>query len=142
MSAGFHIDAPIIGWPEAAGQAEPRRLRWISSLGIKLVSFFAQAAGGASSSSRPGSSAASYADAAAQPCNTTGTCTPVRCCCLACADKECPYVGKKSDFTCPGGTKTFWTCTEGSKLIGCGECAGGSSCFDKPWYCSISYEIN
>lgn len=128
-----HLDATI-GWPDAADD-RPRLLQWISAFGMHLVSYFAQAA------DSPYTSGGRDATAV-QPCNTDGHCTRVRCCCLACADTQCPYEGSPADFTCPGGVKTFWTCREGTSVIGCGECAGGDSCFDKPWYCSIAYVIN
>ncbi|HEX3578248.1 MAG TPA: hypothetical protein VHY33_06760 [Thermoanaerobaculia bacterium] len=129
------IDVPVIG-------SRDRSLSgWLLSLGIRLVSFFAQVSDSGAGETRR----SSHEDAAqATPCNTTGNCTRVRCCCLACATVECPYPGSnKADFTCPGGYKTFWTCTDGTAKIGCGECAGGpSSCYVKPWYCSIWWQIN
>jgi hypothetical protein len=45
------------------------------------------------------------------------------CCGLVRRDKECEYSGSKSNYTCPPGyVKQCWTCTEGTILIGCGEC--------------------
>ena len=111
---------------------------WLSWLGTGLVSYFAQLGDSGGGGSNKGE------ELPVQPCNTDGSCTPVRCCCLACAHVECPYPGSnKADFTCPTGYRTFWTCTEGTEKIGCGECAGGpGSCYIDPWYCSIWWRVN
>ena len=79
----------------------------------------------------------------AHPAVTPGTpvlITDDKCCFLA-TDKECPYSGgDKSLYTCPPGyIKHHWTCTEGTRMIGCGECAKSPSttCWVGPFHCSI-----
>ncbi len=70
-----------------------------------------------------------------------------RCCELEMTN-ECPYAGMRSGYTCPPGyVKNFWTCTEGTRTIGCGECskAPSSSCWsatDDDWQCSIWWWIS
>jgi hypothetical protein len=62
------------------------------------------------------------------------------CCDLA--HPSGPWCGGKPNiagvgWSCPRGyTKTYWTCSQGCSILGCYECAGGSSCYDAPWYCS------
>ena len=70
-----------------------------------------------------------------------------KCCTLAYADQECPYVGDKKNFKCPPGYyKTSWPCTEGTRTVYCGECANQpedashDSCYSYPIACSIWYE--
>jgi hypothetical protein len=100
--------------------------RWFSRWGMHLIAYFAEGGGG-------------FAQDCPDPCNQA--IGPVRCCHLACPHKECPYDGDKSNFQCPEPYhRTFWTCCEGTTLVGCGECACGSNCFSGPWYCSIAYE--
>jgi LysM domain len=68
-----------------------------------------------------------------------------KCCFLARPDNECPYTGaNKSNYTCPSGyVKHHWTCTEGTREIGCGECAKSpsASCWAGPFECSIWWYI-
>jgi hypothetical protein len=69
-----------------------------------------------------------------------------KCCFLARPDKECAFVGgDKSKYTCPPGfVKQHWTCLEGTRQIGCGECAQSpsTSCWAGPFDCSIWWWIN
>ena len=61
-------------------------------------------------------------------------------CCYLATDKECSYKGAKSNYTCSKGyVKHHWVCTEGSRKIGCGECAKSpsQSCWSGPFECSI-----
>lgn len=105
-------------------------LDWLSRAGIGLLAFFANSTEGAAG----GSPGADQAPHAMQD-------VPIpddKCCNLARPDRECQYTGDKSNYTCPEGfQKTFWPCCEGTRLIGCGECSSGPSCFDDPWDCSI-----
>jgi hypothetical protein len=105
-----------------------------------LIAFFAHTDSGSGSSAW----LPKGGEEAQQPCNDgNGGCVPVRCCCLACADVECPFEGNPANFACPPGSfKTYWTCVEMSQTVGCGECASGPSCFDAPWFCSIAFDIN
>lgn len=114
------------------GEGSPRRSHpFVSRLGIGLLSFFSNLtdAGGGGS----------YSDPYSQPPKDEDIPIPDdKCCNLARPDRECKFTGDKSNFTCPEGfQKTFWPCCEGTRIIGCGECASGPSCFDAPWDCSI-----
>jgi hypothetical protein len=65
-----------------------------------------------------------------------------KCCALARPDKECTYTGYKDKYTCPSGYKAvWWTCCQGSQMVACGECAGGSTCYASPFYCSIWWDV-
>lgn len=118
-------------WTDARRRPGRSPLAWLPWLGMNLIAFVADAAGGTSTYPRP--------QTAAPPCNEP--ITAVACCNLACPNTECPYpAGDKSKFTCPDGyTKTLWTCCCGTRQIACGECAGGNSCANYPWACSILY---
>jgi hypothetical protein len=67
-----------------------------------------------------------------------------RCCELE-KTNECPYTGKRSNYTCPPGyVKHHWTCVEGNtkRTLVCGECckAPAGHCFEATggdWHCSI-----
>ena len=66
--------------------------------------------------------------------------TPADQCCTLATPVECSYKGKKSDYTCPEGyVKLLWVCTEGTRLVGCGECSKrpATNCYAGPWVCSI-----
>jgi hypothetical protein len=103
-------------------------LRWLSRWGMNLVMYFADAGGGG------------LAQECLNPCNQP--ITQVRCCHLACPHTECPYDGDKWNFKCPEPyQRTMWTCLDGSTMVGCGECACGSSCGSRPWYCSIAFDL-
>jgi len=106
-----------------------RRIRGrFSRLGIGLLAYFADGGGGGGSGA--------VAPLAADPQIGQG------CCGLA-THTECAYTGSKSNFTCPSGsTKTYWICGSGSTAKGCGECAGGPSCFQSPWTCSIWWDLS
>jgi hypothetical protein len=61
-------------------------------------------------------------------------------CCFLATRTECPYSGQKSNYTCPSGyAKQHWVCTEGSRMVGCGECVKNPStnCWTGPFHCSI-----
>lgn len=66
-------------------------------------------------------------------------------CCFLATNKECPYTGpSKSNYTCPSGyVKHHWLCTEGTREIGCGECAKvpSDACWTGPFHCSIWWYI-
>lgn len=135
MATSF-IEVQPGAWNVGEGSRRERRspLDWLSRLGIGLLSFFSNLADEA-----PGeSSAEPYAADADHPVEQ-----PIPdCCTLAVPEKECHYSGHKSDFTCPDGfQKQYWPCCEGTRLVGCGECASGSSCFYGPWECSIWWLI-
>ncbi|MFO0960013.1 MAG: LysM domain-containing protein [Isosphaeraceae bacterium] len=71
--------------------------------------------------------------------------TDGKCCSLARMDNECQHpAGDKGAYTCPPGyVRQFWTCLEGSRTIGCGECAKAPStaCWVGPFDCSIWWYI-
>jgi hypothetical protein len=116
----------------------PPPFGWLSSIGMALLSFFARPDDppGRPKSGGYGGGTTGRPD----PCK--GPITSIKCCHLACPDRECPYENNRANFKCPEGyIKTYWTCTEGSNTIGCGECASGDSCVDGPWYCSIWFYI-
>ena len=60
------------------------------------------------------------------------------CCQLALPDTECSYSDTKDQFTCPEGYhKQYWTCCEGTRLLGCGECTTDpGTCWDGEYICS------
>jgi LysM domain len=69
--------------------------------------------------------------------------TEQKCCFLA-TNQECQYSGDKSHFTCPPGyVPQHWVCMEGTRQVGCGECAKSPSdnCYTGPFICSIWYYI-
>jgi hypothetical protein len=68
-----------------------------------------------------------------------GTIPDDKCCHLARTDRECNWVGSKSQFTCPEGNyRQWWYCCEGTQQIACGECTvSQSTCWTGPWACSI-----
>lgn len=61
------------------------------------------------------------------------------CCHLARLDKECLWIGSKSNFSCPEGFhRQWWYCCEGTQQIACGECTKSTeTCWSGPWDCSI-----
>lgn len=103
-------------------------MTWLSRLGMNLVARFADGGGGYG-----------YGSTRPEPCK--GPVTPIRCCFLACPDRQCPYEGDPANYTCPDGyQRSYWTCCEGGTLVGCGECSTGESCGDGPFYCSIAFD--
>ena len=68
-----------------------------------------------------------------------GTIPDDKCCSLARLDRECQWVGKKANFTCPPRYyRQYWVCVEGTRQIGCGECTTDpTSCFGGCYDCSI-----
>lgn len=67
-----------------------------------------------------------------------GTIPDDKCCVLARKDKECQWVGSKSNFTCPQGYyRQWWYCCEGTQQIACAECTPQNTCWSGPWECSI-----
>jgi hypothetical protein len=66
-------------------------------------------------------------------------------CCVLATHIECPYSGSKANFNCgpfPGTAPQYWVCGSGTAQKGCGECAGGGSCWSGPWSCSIWWDVN
>ncbi len=60
-------------------------------------------------------------------------------CCNLATNRWCNYQVSHDRFTCsPGYNRTTWTCTEPGtgRLVFCGECSTGSSCYQGPWECS------
>ena len=65
-------------------------------------------------------------------------------CCVLATHTECSYKGTKSNYVCPSGyVKQHWVCTEGTRKIGCGECAQSPStiCWVGPFACSIWWSL-
>jgi len=63
---------------------------------------------------------------------------PSPCCDLA-TNTLCDYQVSRDRYNCPSGyNRTLWTCTEPGtgRLVWCGECSSGSTCYNGPWYCS------
>jgi hypothetical protein len=136
MTTGY-AEVQTLGWITRPHQ-DHSPFGWLARLGLGLVSFFASPSDAEARrvTAHPGIGLPPKP----APCNEP--ITPVRCCHLACAHKECSYTGSKGNFHCPTGyIKTYWTCSEGSHLIGCGECASGNNCGAGPWYCSIWWYI-
>lgn len=65
------------------------------------------------------------ADCQGSPCCHLAKCN--RCSVLLCGGWSCP----------PGYVEVCWNCASGGSWYVCGECAGGPTCFDGPWACSI-----
>ena len=68
-----------------------------------------------------------------------GTIPDDKCCSLARKDKECSWVGSKSNFTCNHPYyRQWWYCCEGTQQLACGECTTNtSSCWSGTFDCSI-----
>lgn len=66
------------------------------------------------------------ADCLGSPCCQLATCT------------WCSYSVSRDRYNCvaEGGNRTLWSCTSGGRLVWCGECSAGSTCYIGPWYCS------
>lgn len=63
------------------------------------------------------------------------------CCTLAYPNNQCP--GNGISYTCsPGYNKYYWWCCYAGRIIGCGECTTGSSCFEGDWECSKGWVTN
>lgn len=135
--ATSHIEVQPRAWNGGEGRQRQRRspLDWLSRMGIGLLSFFSNSADEAAgaSSTKPKDA---YAD---QPVEQ-----PIPdCCSLARPDKECHYVGSKTNYTCPDGFyRQFWVCLEGTQLVGCGECTQSTTtCWDGDFDCSIWFWV-
>jgi hypothetical protein len=130
--ATSNLEAHVYGWNVGEAGRHHSPIDWLSRAGIGLLSLFAKLTGDASGGSS--------ADRQARP-RPYGETDPVEiplCCNLAHPDKECPYSGDKSNYTCKDGfQKTWWFCCEGGLLVGCGECSSGPTCWQGPWDCSI-----
>ncbi|MGH8435636.1 MAG: hypothetical protein ACRERX_14430 [Pseudomonas sp.] len=68
-----------------------------------------------------------------------GTIPDDKCCVLARRDKECQWVGSKSNFSCAQGFhRQWWYCCEGTQQIACAECTSSpSTCWSGSFDCSI-----
>ena len=53
-----------------------------------------------------------------------------------------PCSGSCGYYSCPGGSFHAWYCYSGNRIIGCGECNPGSSCYGGPYYCSNWWDVN
>jgi hypothetical protein len=71
---------------------------------------------------------AASADCQGSPCCHLASCTV---CSGTCSNFFCPC---NSENNCWG--RTWWWCTSGSHLIGCGECVKTGNCHAGPWLCS------
>jgi len=70
-----------------------------------------------------------FSDCLGSPC-----CHPAKC-------NFCHYVVSRDRFNCDGpgefGQRRLWTCeAPDGRLVWCGECASGPTCFDEPFACS------
>ncbi|WP_331771900.1 hypothetical protein OG948_50930 (plasmid) [Embleya sp. NBC_00888] len=66
------------------------------------------------------------ADCQGSPCCSLASCT------------MCNYRVAHDRFYCPTGyNRTVWSCVSGSSMFWCGECSGGTSCWNGPFACSI-----
>lgn len=109
-------------------------LEWLSRAGIGLLSFFS-AVNDASTGSKD-KPEAKYAERPVEQ--------PIpECCSLARPDRECHYTYQKSEYSCPDGYhQQYWTCCEGTHLVGCGECTTSTStCWQGDFECSIWWDI-
>lgn len=133
------MEAPIYGWDVNKGSGRESRPPgiWLSRLGIGLLSLFAKL----TEEGAGGSPAVRYSQYSERP-RPYGEEPEVnddKCCHLALPDKECPYSGDKSNYTCPDGYyRQWWFCCEGTQQVGCGECTTDeSTCWSGDFYCSI-----
>lgn len=77
--------------------------------------------------------ALSTPETAAADCQNSPCCHLASC--TVCSLNPC------GGWYCPSGYyETCWNCTSGGKWYVCGECSGGSSCFNGPWFCSIWFQ--
>ncbi|GAA1586278.1 hypothetical protein GCM10009804_48010 [Kribbella hippodromi] len=61
-----------------------------------------------------------------------------RCCNLYFGQPNCP-INSSGSYYCTRGTMRQWCCCSGSRTYACGECTGGSSCGQGPFYCSAGW---
>lgn len=121
------------GVPELPRHSTPPRAGWLARLGLKMV---AAGAGG----DRPAAGRAGAFPEGAFGWKGGGPMEGgMACCQLALPDRECQYVGDKSNYTCPEGWhRQYWTCCDGTRIAGCGECTRSTStCWVGPFECSI-----
>lgn len=138
MTSYIDTAAATDAWNPDDRHASP--FGWLSSLGMALLSFFARPD---ERRAQPGRliRVSEATGECKDPCK--GPITNIKCCYLACPDRQCPYDGSGSNFKCPPGyNKTYWECTLATTKWGCGECACGADCGSGPWYCSIAFEIS
>jgi len=132
-----HIEVRPGAWNtgEVGRRARRSPLDWLSRMGIGLLSFFSNSDDAASGESSYDEPIGALVDRPVEQ--------PIPdCCILAKPEKECHYTGHKANYTCPPGfQKQYWPCCEGTRLVGCGECSSGPTCFDRPFDCSIWWWI-
>ena len=126
-------------WNVAEGRNTKKRsfLDRLSSIGTELVSLFALP----NDNTTEGAS-----EIQSEKTLTTGLVNePMPDCCSLYynidlhPERECPYEGSKSEYTCPEGFyQQYWTCVEGTRIAACAECTESQeTCWEGDFHCSI-----
>jgi hypothetical protein len=138
--ATSYVDAHQQTWNDyPQGSVRRSRSNWLSRAGMGLLSFFASHGDDATTGVPAKPSVKSNDEAADHPVEQ-----PIpECCSLARPDRECHYAFEKWDYQCPSGYhQQYWTCCEGTYLVGCGECTTSTStCWQGDFECSIWWNV-